>query len=353
MGYEVTLATDVFEPETVDRIFGMGTVLKGCSHLPLPNVDPFKPNMWLRFSTVQRLLYDCTYARKVNRILKNFESDVVFSTQPSIFTIKSNLVFQFVYDVIDLYSYSGSFHSSTGGRETGTRKRAYYLISWRARKALVGNPQKPKLFLALSENLRRDLSRFGYFDSIRVYPPCRLEFEPLEKQKTVVTVCRITPEKRLEMFVDIAKMLPGYRFYIIARDSEEQRKASPGYFERVFADLPDNVSYLNFALKEVSAILQTSKVYLYCGNEAGVGIAVMEAAGAGCIPVAFEKSGCGEALKGLEIGYSFLTIEEAALKTRRALEDSLWNPTDIRVKAERLFGPEKFEQTIKGLVQIS
>ena len=195
-GYETYLASDCKDPEAVERIYGLGRVLEQVHHIPLPEFNPFMG----RILAFQRLFY----ARKARNY---FEKgwDVVFSTQSSIFSVTGSPLYHFIYDMVDLFSYPeipfASPHAVPilGGH--GFHWKTYYFLLKQAKKILLPQDPKPKLFLALSSKLRDDLRRNGYENAETVYPPCQLGFMPRPKKKQVVQVTRIVPQKRLEWFM--------------------------------------------------------------------------------------------------------------------------------------------------------
>ncbi len=95
LDYEVSVATDNYNPREVEEKFGMGRILENCHPIKLP---PFRP-LLSSFLALQRI----RYAQRVIRVLKNLKPDVAFSTQSVIYYIPKVTTFQVVYDMADLF----------------------------------------------------------------------------------------------------------------------------------------------------------------------------------------------------------------------------------------------------------
>lgn len=344
-GYKVVLACDVFDPAKAEAIYSMGEVMRKCVHLKLEPFNPVSPKVrQVRFFAVQRLLYNI----RIRKTLENLPCDIVFSTQSSVFMIRRRPVYHFLYSIVDLFAYP-SFIAQEEEELSSVSLRVYFFLLRRLRDFLVQKP-KPRLFLALSENVRQELVARGHPNSVLVYPPARMMFHPREKKNRIVTASRIVPQKNLELFMAIASKLPQYEFLIIGRDTEELRRFNPGYSEKIRALMGFNVRYVEAAVKDVPRLVEESKVYLYCGNEPGIGIAIMESASAGCIPIAPMLGGGGEVVDSLGMGFKFTDLEDAVRKVRMAMEESCWTPREIAEQATRRFDPSIFEQEIRNLL---
>jgi len=81
---------------------------------------------------------------------------------------------------------------------------------------------------------------------------------------------RIVPEKRLDVFCDVASRLPDSNFIIVGRESPEHRE----YKQDLVSKLPPNVRYVESPIVLRPELLGESKVYLHAGRERGFGIAI-------------------------------------------------------------------------------
>jgi len=352
-GYHVSLVTDIFEPEKAESMYGMGDVMKRCGHVQVPPFEPrHLPIPRLNLFAVQKIFH----TRKVKKQVTKLEADVLFSTQSSVFLLPGIPSYHFLYNVTDLFAFPTSLSADAIKAYVGNAKglsfrwKAYYWLLARTCDLLVGKPD-PELFFALSHQVETDLIERGFRNVEMIYPPGRLDvFKPLLKKKQVVTACRVVPPKRLEDFFEIARRLPDYHFILVGRDSPDLKDLYRGYSENLMRNKPENVQYVEAALKDRPELLEESMAYLYCGVEAGIGIAVMEAAGAGCIPITPNIGGGSEVINGLGLGLTFGTIEEGVRKVKLALDEAPWGPDEVRERAVKAFGSDRFERRIRELV---
>jgi glycosyltransferase involved in cell wall biosynthesis len=353
-GFQVSLVTDIFDPDKAEAIYGMGSVMRKCRHIPVPEFKPFHPPIArVNLYAVQRIFH----TRRVKNLIKDEDADVVFSTQSSVFLTRGGLpAYHFLYNITDLFAFPSSLSEEAikryfgeKAKGLGFRWRMYYWGLSRIRNTLLGKPD-PKIFFALSQQVFEDLRGRGFQNSVMIHPPARLNvFHPKPKKKRVVTACRIVPPKRLEDFFEIARRLPEQEFLIVGRDSPDLKTLYQGYSENLMKNRPDNVKYVEAALRDVPELLEESQVYLYCGVEPGMGIAVIEAAGAGCVLVTPNIGGSSEVVKSLRIGFTFENIEDATRLVRIALELKT-DPEEIRSKTVDLYSPESFMEKIQNLL---
>jgi len=333
-GYDVTLASDLYEPDRIETMYGLGSTMKNCDWTQIP---VFKPRLIRRMMAVRRMFY----ARKVVDMFKDTDADIVFSTQSSIFSIPNRRMYHFLYDIADLFRYGGPGPLALAGNSWYWH--LYYWAARRMRSTLL--KPSPTQFFVLGTKVLEDLKMNGYDNSSLIYPPCQMRFQPDRKKKYVLQACRIVPQKRLELFIEIAKHLPQYRFIIAGLDSP----LHPGYRDKLFAEAPKNLFYVETPLRSQPGLVEKAKVYLYTGIEPGIGIALVEAIGAGCIPVCPVEGGGGEVVRAAKVGFQYRTLDEAVTLVRNALEDTGYRPELIREQA-RIFSPEVFQERIKQLL---
>lgn len=345
-GFQVTLATNALVPSEAERIYGMGNIMKNCRHVRIPEFNPIAPRMLV----LQKLLY----AVRVWFLLEKTEAEIVFSTQSSPFIIPGRRSYHFLYSIVDLFNYPPGSGPGILLGKTGSPGKLYHSIIGVCRKALWERRfQRPTWFFAVGSTVLRDLRTRGFRNSSLIFPPCRTGFVPrVPKRKQVVQVARLVPEKRLEMFFEIAEKLPRYHFYLLGRETPTQRKLFGAYRESLLSRIPGNVTYVEGVTREHSELLQESAVYLYTGNEPGVGISIIEAIAAGCIPFSPYGVGNADVLGAAKVGFLYHTVEEAADKIRRTLESehSEADIYEVSRKAE-LYSARAFEEQIKSLVQ--
>ena len=103
--------------------------------------------------------------------------------------------------------------------------------------------------------------------------------------------------------------------------------------------------------RERPDFLENSKVYLYTGTEAGIGVALVEAIAAGCIPFSPYGVGAVDVIETTGVGQLFSSAQQAAKKIETILEaeQTAQEIHEISDKAN-VFSPESFEGQIKQLV---
>ncbi len=343
--YRVSLVCDVFDPHEVERIYKMGKVLDACDHVEIPQ---FRPKLG-RFLALQHM----KYALAIRNLVKDTRANTVFSTQSSLFYIPSRRMYHFIYDIIDLFAYPPIHSPISFVRMSGPNRFLYATYYWflrQARSAILKTNPSATHFFCLSEAVLRDLNHRGLWNASVIHPPCDLSFKPKNKLKRVVQVTRLVPQKRLEWFIKVAERLPQYDFLIVGRDPANLHHFNPGYSNGLKRGFPANLKYVESPIRQRPDLLEESAVYLYTGVEAGVGIALMEAAGAGCIPITPREGGGAEVINALKLGYQFDTIDEAVETVRTALEHSSWTPEEVSRQAE-IFSSDVFEERIRRLVE--
>ncbi len=351
--YQVTLASDIFSPADAERIYGMGGVLERCQHKDIPRFSPILRSVLTFLQGPQRIVYSV----RVKTLLSRINADVVFSTQSSPFFIPGRQQIHFVYGgVRELFGYPAPPRPLPIEGASPARRFVRTLYNWGLEQVktrfLDRYPPNPTMFLATGSRIVNDLKQIGYLNSSLVFPPCRTVFRPsLPKRKQVIQLARVTPDKRLECFFEIAKRLPQYRFYLVGRNPQELRSKHPRYSEELLSKVPRNVSYIEGLTRERASLLEESKVYLYTGLEPGISVAFVEAIAAGCIVLSPRGVGSADVVGDSGVGYLYDSVDEAAVKVRHIMETDYASDhfTTISEKAQR-FRPEIFEQRIKDLV---
>lgn len=343
LGYTVTIACDIFSPADVERFYGLGDVLRKCKHMRIDIFSPVFPFL----VSLQRI----PYAIRMRTLLRRTKAEVTFSTQSTCFYIPNGRLFHFVYNILDLFNHPPGSNLSGPENSNEPGKTVYYFLL-RQLKKLVWDRYAPKpvCFFALGSLVLKDLKEKGYQNSTMIFPPCRTSFKPaLPKKKQVVQYTRILPNKRIELLSEIARLLPQYPFYLVGRTPSD-RDDSNEYSRKVLSGLPKNVTFVNALTRERPDLLENSKVYLYTGSEAGIGMALVEAISAGCIPVSPRGVGAADIIEAAGIGELFDTPHEAAESIRSILEADQTSEEvhEISRKAS-LFSPEAFEKRIKEL----
>jgi glycosyltransferase involved in cell wall biosynthesis len=223
-------------------------------------------------------------------------------------------------------------------------KKPYYKF---LRKALRTDLKTDRVFVPLSHALEKELPTLGYPHTSVVYPPCDMIFKPRLKKKQVCLVSRIAPQKNIEDFMRIAQNVPAYRFILVGIHAH----MDSGYTSRVLSIKSPNVDYIEARIRDRPELVEESKVYLYTSLEPGIGIALGQAMGAGCIPVTPAWGGGAEMVLESGVGYVYRTVGEAAQKVKNAVESSETRDSPLHVaERARVFSSEGFEEKLAKLV---
>ena len=313
-----------------------------CNLVSIPEFRPAIP----RLQVIQRL----KYSRRVWRMFQNSDADVVFSTQSSPFIVPRR-IFHFLYSAGDLFNYPHAAAPLGDPTASNPLSKIYLDGLGRAKKLLWGKQPSQDWFFAVGSNILRDIRRRGYSNSSLAFPPCRVSFHPrFPKKKQVVQAGRIIPDKRLDLYFDIASRLPEYRFFLVGKNDPLSESAFPGYAKRILARLPQNVTYVDALLRDRPELFEESKIYLYTGVEPGIGLAMVEAMAAGCIPFSPDEVGAADILKASGTGVLYRNANEAVSKMRVSLEQELDDEEFITIsKSAKRFSPEAFKKWIKEI----
>ena len=204
--------------------------------------------------------------------------------------------------------------------------------------------------LAVSDYTREFVKETWRRDSTTLYPPCPVDLysglrdDP--KENLVITVGRIGPEKRMELFLEIARRMLHVKFAIIGSVSEDKKS----YSDMLKKAAPSNVSFVLAPLRKVKDILGRAKVYVHSALNEHFGITIVEAMAAGCVPVVHNSGGPREIVTN-NVGYKWSTVPEASSQIADLIGDDALRREFSKVAAARskLFGPEAFES---GLARV-
>lgn len=153
----------------------------------------------------------------------------------------------------------------------------------------------------------------------------KMDFE-LQRGNNVITVSRIASGKNLEIIPQIAKSTDSDISFTIVGLLDSERLLH--YLLKLINDLKvsDRVRILtNIKRKQLSRLLQNSKVYLHPTTYEHFGISIIEAMASGCIPVVHNSGGPREFVpKHLR----FESLPEAAEKVEKAID--CWSPSKAK-----------------------
>jgi len=178
--------------------------------------------------------------------------------------------------------------------------------------------------------------------------PIPYRYEP--KNGKVLTVCRLTPEKNLQIINEVLRHIRGIRFSV-AGGTTPQSSGVMSTLRSRYVDL-----YPNPRRDEIVGLMKESSVYLSTQPNEAFGMAVLEAMSAGCVPVVYRNGGPWYDILGAEdgeAGYGYTTGREAAERIADVLSDD-----GVRerlrmnsVRRSKYFTTERFRDGLLGIIE--
>ncbi len=157
------------------------------------------------------------------------------------------------------------------------------------------------------------------------------------REKIIVTLSRLTPEKNIPAVSVVASMLPGYRYIVMGRPDDrrvyEELVGIPGL--EVLTDLPR---------EEVAGILCRAKYYVHPPFREHFGIAVVEAMAAGLVPFVYYDSGsCTDIVSRVDSRLCYKDVSEVPRMIKWIEEKGLWEELSVKAgRAAEMFSVERF-----------
>ncbi len=326
-GHEVYLATEEFDIDSFEDFFGVQGLFKNVRLLTYP---PFRPII-RKAVLYQRLVYHQSRLRKIVSTRRAF--DLILNTAEVANQPSARL------PAIE-YCYFPDYFSHLESDGLSGLWELYY----RPAKIFYHNRVSHiDRLLAVSDFTRLFVRERWGRESTTLYPPCPIDLYDnlrIPKQNLVVTVGRMAPEKRMNIFLEIARKLPNVDFAIVGSIVAERRS----HYDSLRAAAPSNVSFIVSPLRKVKELLGRAKVYVHCAQNEHFGITIVEAMAAGCVPVVNDSGGPREIVSD-EVGYRWNNIDEAVgqvsnLILHEAVQKELSKAAASRAKD---FGPDAFE----------
>ncbi len=266
-GHEVSLLTEDLDEAGFEDFYGCSGLFNRIHRSYYP---AFKPLLGSRALLYQRLIYNWFQIRRA-AAMETY--DLVLSTQ-DIEYVPSTCVpaVQYCY-FTESFSHLATDQASPTWRIYYRPATIYYLN--RVRR--VGT------LLSVSDFTRGFVKKNWGRDSSTLYPPCPVEdyseFGGVQfRENLVITIGRLVPEKRLGLFVDLARMVPKTKFVAVGSPSDR----TSTYYERVRQEAPGNVSFVLSPLRKVKDVLGRAMAYVHCAENEHFGITIVEAMAAGC-----------------------------------------------------------------------
>ncbi len=206
--------------------------------------------------------------------------------------------------------------------------------------------QRPDVYLAISENVKKRIKKYYGRDSQVIYPPVDLEkFKTRDSSLNVdsyyLVVSRLVGYKRVEIVVEAFNKL-GLPLKIIGRGTEM------GRLKRM---AKKNVEFLGqLTDKELISYYQKCRALVF-PQEEDFGLVPLEAQACGKPVIAFRGGGALETVVQGKTGEFFSPqTSESLIKVVKSFKPEKYLPGDCQEQAEK-FGKEIFKKKFKEVVE--
>jgi glycosyltransferase involved in cell wall biosynthesis len=188
-----------------------------------------------------------------------------------------------------------------------------------------------------------------------LYPPIDVEYfntvaSNPNREKAIVTISRFTPEKRLDVVLDVARELPDYRFILVG-------STGPGS-ERVIGELKARIDELrlenvelkpNLSRDKLRELLGEAMFYLHPEFAEHFGIAVIEAMSAGVVPIVYRDGGVWHDIVSRvsdTLGYTSISEVPRIVKILEGDRDAYVKLREKAISISKLFNYENFKKNL-------
>ena len=325
-GNEVTVLSEVFDPQRIESFFGYDGLFGRVSLLLYPPNDKAAA-----YGTCSHLIHHLRGQKHAfkQKHLHSQAYDLVFSTQDAGYIPDMNL------PVIQWGYFPRYFHHSFPRSLARTVRSLPVRLHYNRKVSRIG------LVLAISQYSKLHLDREWKRPSALVYPSCNM-INPRAKRNLVVTAARAIPDKRLELFWKVARLRPEYEFMMLLTQdpylvdySNSLSKESPSNGRTIFN--PPKETY--------HRMLGEAKVYLHLMEREHFGITIVEAMSASCVPVVHDSGGPKE-IVDVGTGFRWQKIEDVPNMIDEAMKRS---PSAVARQRAEDFNGERFEKRLSSI----
>mgnify|MGYP001772764793 CR=1 FL=1 len=172
------------------------------------------------------------------------------------------------------------------------------------------------------------------------------------RKPLILTISRISREKKLEYVIEIGKLMPEADFIIIGSLRDENY-----YMELVEkAEKCDNVKiYINLPRDQLFSLMRKAMIYLHTMPLEHFGISVLEAMSQGLVPVVHRSGGPWTDILNYtegKWGFSYTSIMEAAMKIKALINNiDFYKRIALNaIERSKNFTEEKFKMEFAKIV---
>ncbi|MEM4888108.1 MAG: glycosyltransferase [Thermosphaera sp.] len=216
---------------------------------------------------------------------------------------------------------------------------------------------RPKLIVTNSTWTASILKKVFNLEASVIHPPVDVDYfsyDGRKKEKTIITVSRLTPEKNLHLLPELASKLNDYEWYLVG--SLGTVKSELDVSMRVYRKVKQEIErhrvknfhvLLNLPRRELRELLLNSKFYVHPMFPEHFGISIAEAISAGCIPVVYKNGGSWtDIVMPISHGLGYEMVNDV-VRIIRSLEENPANMNRLLTRAvehSRKFRAEVFRE---------
>lgn len=327
-GQQISLLSEDFDTDSFEDFFGCKGLFEEVDRI---NYPPFKPLSKKSLLLYQRMAY---HQKRIRKALgQKSHLDLVLGTQDIEYIPNAKVP-------VVQYCYFPEYFAHLEASPSSPLWKLYYGPASRFYRNRV---ERVDRILAVSDYTKNFITAKWNRTSETLYPPCPTEVyssSENSKEDVVITVGRVVPEKRMHLFIEMARRLPRYRFVIIG----SLEASGSAYYDSLKKDSPGNLSFVLSPLRKEIALLARAKVYVHCAMNEHFGITIVEAMAAGCVPVVHDSGGPREIVDS-GVGFRWERVGDAVGQISKIMDDD-----DLRMRLSAAssakagnYSPEVFE----------
>lgn len=201
-----------------------------------------------------------------------------------------------------------------------------------------------------------------------LYPPVDTEnIKSAKKFNYIVTIGRLTYEKKHEVMIDVFKSLykkiKNYQFHIIGIFKEDVDLYKKDYLDMLIEKAKDFPIYfhINKNKNEILRLLGSAKIYWHARgygetepNEyENFGLTTVEAMAAGCVPIAINLGAQPEIVEHNKNGFLWNKPEELVNYTIKIIKNKklMWNLSKSAITKSKTFSSKIFEKKLMNIIK--
>ena len=293
------------------------------------------------------------FGAEVRALFGNTESDLLIVTDGGFIWDRTDAARILVYGNSDLSVEAEVLHRRCPRSPLRSPLRALRLRLEQAafRKTMAALRDGRAVAIPNTKSTARSYARLFGRDSMErvVYPPVDLDrFRALRgspKEDRVATTGRFAPEKNHEMAARVMHRV-GARWDAVGNTKDSLYEEHLAMLQKMVGS--NMHLHVNAGEDELDRVLGGARVYLHARPES-FGIAVVEAAAAGCVPVVPDNSAHPETVPFGELRYA--TEDEAVDKVREALDGSHDRLLPGLARHAERFSVRTFQEAMLGIIE--